>query len=215
MGQGLAIDLAGTQVVLQADGTIYWKEEGCLFIADLHLGKANHFRKAGIAVPLAVQDQNLARLQQSLQQADPDHVYFLGDLFHSDYNKSWLPFEKLLADYSRCTFHLIIGNHDILDRDRYHRSGVSLHEEGLEVGPFSLTHHPIDHQVSGYGLCGHLHPSVRLSGKGKQSLKLSCFWETPTQMILPAFGGFTGTHRIQPSKGDRVFVLTNDSVIMV
>jgi hypothetical protein len=35
------------------------------------------------------------------------------------------------------------------------------------------------------------------------------------QMILPAFGSFTGLARIKPKKGDRLFVVTHSEVIEI
>ncbi|MEY4567931.1 MAG: hypothetical protein RLY14_2901, partial [Planctomycetota bacterium] len=62
-------------------------------------------------------------------------------------------------------------------------------------------------------LAGHIHPAVRCPSKAIVGGKLSCFWLTPEGMVLPAFGAFTGTKSIEPSRGDQVFVIAEDSVI--
>ena len=41
-------------------------------------------------------------------------------------------------------------------------------------------------------LGGHLHPACRIHGRGRDSLRLPCFVSDGRQVILPAFGEFTG-----------------------
>lgn len=59
-----------------------------------------------------------------------------------------------------------------------------------------------------YTLSGHLHPGITLSGKGRQRLRLPCFWFGAQTGILPAFGAFTGLADIQPRQGDQIFATT-------
>ena len=56
----------------------------------------------------------------------------------------------------------------------------------------------------GFVIAGHLHPAVRLSGRGDDSLRLPCFWWRERLAILPAFGEFTGGATIAREAGDRV-----------
>ncbi|UXH80373.1 ligase-associated DNA damage response endonuclease PdeM [Roseateles amylovorans] len=42
-------------------------------------------------------------------------------------------------------------------------------------------------------LAGHLHPAVWLRGPAADRLRLPCFCKTADQLILPAFGAFTGS----------------------
>lgn len=46
---------------------------------------------------------------------------------------------------------------------------------------------------------GHIHPGVQLKGKGRQKLRLPCFYQGMKQLILPAFGEFTGLY-VLPAK---------------
>ena len=39
----------GEALELYPQRAVFWKRKGILFLADLHLGKINHFRRAGIA----------------------------------------------------------------------------------------------------------------------------------------------------------------------
>jgi metallophosphoesterase superfamily enzyme len=55
----MTIDLCGEVLELMPQKAIYWKRERALLIADLHLGKVNHFRKSGIPVPSKANEKNL------------------------------------------------------------------------------------------------------------------------------------------------------------
>jgi len=212
MNQSIEIELEGEVLFLNGDGSMYWPDKSILFVADIHLGKTNHFRKEGIPIPYQVAQENIQLLKSSIDQWKPTSLFFLGDLFHSEYNDSWIQFEELMNHYNSTEFHLIIGNHDILDTERYEQAGMQWHEEGLEIGPFSLCHHPneVDHS---YVLCGHLHPGVRIQGRGKQGMRLRCFWQGRKMMIMPAFGPFKGMKIITPKKEDEVYLLTSSGIV--
>jgi uncharacterized protein len=92
-------------------------------------------------------------------------------------------------------------------------------DEPLSMGPFALCHHP--RPVAGaYVLAGHWHPCISVSGRAFERLRLPCFWlgddsgQLPQQAVgvLPAFGNFTGMHRIEPRAGDRIFPVAGDTV---
>lgn len=211
------LQLCGQHLLLHAFRALYWEEQDSLLIADLHLGKAAHFRRSGIAVPAAVGDANLDKLISLLIDFRPARVLFLGDLFHSDYNNQWLVFCELLEQFPNIHFELILGNHDILDVSFYESSGLIVHEEMLDLEPFLLTHHPLTELPDGeqYNLAGHLHPAVSLRGAGRQRLRLPCFYFGKNQGLLPAFGEFTGLANIPIGADDRVFAIAEDRVIAI
>ncbi|MEN0049174.1 MAG: ligase-associated DNA damage response endonuclease PdeM [Bacteroidota bacterium] len=200
---------------LHAYKAIYWQEQKALLIADLHLGKVKHFRKSGFAVPSSASNENWDKLIALLLEFKPKQVLFLGDLFHSEYNDIWEELGKLIRQFSAIKFILVKGNHDILSEENYEVVDLEVCEE-LLLPPFLLTHHPQEaNDLPHYNLAGHIHPSVRLKGDGKQYLRLPCFYFGLRQGILPAFGSFTGTATIQPKKQDRVFVIVEEEVIEV
>lgn len=193
---------------------IYWQETETLLLADLHLGKAVHFRKAGIAAPDAVEDTNFDHLISLLLSFEPKRVLLLGDLFHSNYNMVWEEWEDLLAQFSHVSFELVPGNHDILHPERYQKSRMVIKSTELDEGPFLFTHEPMEDIPEGvYNLCGHIHPGVRLHGNGRQSLRLPCFFFGERRGILPAFGSFTGLAMLSVSRGDQVFGIADGEVI--
>ncbi|MEL7121578.1 MAG: ligase-associated DNA damage response endonuclease PdeM [Bacteroidota bacterium] len=208
--------VAGERLSLDAKAGAYWEKEETLFLADLHLGKAAHFRKAGLAVPMGVSDSNMDKLIALLLEFKPSRVIFLGDLFHSEWNHSLNELGDLVKQFNTIAFELVEGNHDILDAAQYEKIGLIVHTEGYVIEPFILTHHPLEkvHEYL-YNLSGHIHPCVVLNGSAKQRLRLPCFYFGKKQGILPAFGAFTGMGEVLPKMGDQVFVIIDDTVLQV
>jgi DNA ligase-associated metallophosphoesterase len=176
------------------------------------LGKTAHFRKHGMAVPPQTANRNWKTLHQLFRLHQPQRVCFLGDLFHSAENREWKVFGELVQSYEDIKFELVMGNHDILEAEAYHKLGFEVYEENKVEGPFLLTHEPQENSGL-YNLAGHIHPGVKLSGKGRQSHKTACFYFGETNAILPAFGSFTGLAKIPVKEKDQVFVVVEDRVI--
>lgn len=208
------VELKGETLYLLPEKAIYWKDRGLLLIADLHLGKTTHFRKNGMAVPPQTANRNWKKLHQLFRLHQPQRVCFLGDLFHSTENKEWTVFGELTQSYPDIQFELVMGNHDILEASAYQALGFEVFQENKVEGPFILTHEPLN-EPELYNLCGHIHPGVKLSGKGRQRLRAACFYFGEKQGILPAFGSFTGLAKIPVKKQDQVFVIVEDQVILM
>ncbi|TKD66471.1 ligase-associated DNA damage response endonuclease PdeM [Flavobacterium sp. ASW18X] len=208
----MKITILNQNFTLHPYGALFWQEKSCLFISDVHLGKVSHFRKFGAAVPKQAVHQNYVMLDEVIQTFQPFEICFLGDLFHSSLNKEWLLFENWVAK-TPAKITLITGNHDIIAPEKFEALHIELHEEILTDG-FLLAHHP-EEKEGHYNFCGHIHPAVKLKGFGRQHLKLPCFYKTDKQLILPAFGEFTGTYVLTPQPEDEVFVLADQQVIKV
>ncbi len=196
--------------------TIYWHQQKTLIAADVHLGKTGHFRKAGIAIPRELEQTDLAVLSDLVAKFKPERIIFLGDLFHSDMNADWHWFELWRLQFPGMAIDLIKGNHDIISDKHYRQLNVGLHKQ-LILGPFIMLHHPLSEEdlklVQQYVFCGHIHPGVNLTGKGRQSITLPCFAFGGKQAILPSFGKFTGRVAICSSKTDEIFAVLKDKVI--
>lgn len=206
--------LCGQQLQLLPDKAIFWIEEKAILIADTHFGKINHFRKAGIPLPDGAALNNFIRFVRLIKSIQPEKVYFLGDLFHSEMNMEWVYFKDILKKFPHIRFHLIQGNHDILHNTSYTHH-FELHTKGFSTGPFLLTHEPVENSNGLYNLCGHIHPGIKLTDKGRQRLYLPCFYFGEKGGILPAFGEFTGLYMLQSKAEDQLFVISGQEVIRV
>lgn len=212
------LTIAGQLLQLHPDRAVFWPARRILLLADLHLGKSAHFRRAGIPVPRLVSDVNFARLRGLIEEFDPARVVLLGDLFHSDHNHVWGAFCAFTASFPCLSFELVPGNHDILPPHRYAEAGLLMHPEITVEAPFSWSHHPLteDQRIEGmYNLCGHVHPCMRLRDGAGNKLKLPGFYFGAQEGVLPAFGEFTGCAEVKVRPGDRVFVLAEEMVLAV
>lgn len=206
------IQIEDQHFILHPSATVFWQEKEMLIISDVHLGKVSHFRKYGAAVPQKAIAKNFQLLDGAVSYFRPKTICFLGDLFHSAINQEWGHFEKWIATLT-AKIILVEGNHDIISYLKYEDLGIKVVSE-LELDGFLLTHHP-ETREGLFNFSGHVHPAVKLIGAGKQSLRLACFFKREKQMILPAFGEFTGTFTIKPKKLDEVYAITKNEVILV
>lgn len=211
-----SISLCGEELLLLAEKALFWPSKSALLVSDIHLGKVSHFRKAGIAVPMNASISNYTVLQDIILQYSPSDLYILGDLFHSVYNQDWERFKEFISQFSSVSSHLILGNHDILSSQEYDSTILKIYQEPIAVGPFMLSHHPIEkHTSDDYNLCGHIHPCILLKGPSRQKLRLPCFHFGEKHGVLPAFGSFTGTHAMRITKKDLIYAIADGQVIKI
>lgn len=195
---------------------LLWHSKRMLVIADAHLGKVNHFRRNGIPVPAQAGLRNIETLVSLVEFLQPLRILFLGDLFHSHFNSEWDAMKQIIQHFKGKSFELVKGNHDVLEEIHYKQSGLQCHGVCLNENPFLFTHHPMEQVPEGkLNVAGHVHPGVFLTGKGKQGVRLPCFYFSRQHILCPAFGEFTGMSAIQPEPGDRTFVIADNEVMEV
>ena len=193
-------------------GALFWEKHSILLISDVHLGKVSHFRKYGAAVPQQAVQKNFDALTAVVEHFKPKSILFLGDLFHSALNIEWSLFEQWVQTTSQ-EIILVSGNHDIISPLKYEALNIKVIPE-LTLDAFLLTHHP-EERDGFFNFSGHIHPAIKLSGLGRQSVRLPCFYKMEHQMIVPAFGEFTGTYTLEPCEGCEVYALLGDAVLPV
>ncbi|WP_439520059.1 ligase-associated DNA damage response endonuclease PdeM [Hydrogenophaga sp.] len=191
-GDSMDVVLAGTALRLYADRALYWPARRRLLVADLHLGKDDTFRAAGIALPTGGTRHDLDRLSALIEQSGAQAVWFLGDLLHgplldTHWREDWTRFR---ARHAGLEMLLVEGNHDRAAA----RAGLgiehrrhSVEETGSElVFAHAPQPTPGDERVV---VCGHLHPVVRVPGfRGR----FPAFTQIDRHFVLPAFSTFTG-----------------------
>ncbi|MEN9570296.1 MAG: hypothetical protein RL172_1527 [Bacteroidota bacterium] len=190
---------------------LYWQQQQTLILSDLHLGKSGHFRKEGIAIPQGIFKEDLQRFVSLLQFFKPARVIIIGDMFHSHDNKEHALFVKWRADFETLPISLVMGNHDVLHQQWYQHAGIQVISQQLTEGPFSFVHDKADITTPAlpgqYYFSGHIHPGISISGVGKQTVHLPCFYFGKQVAVLPAFGKFTGTYPIKPKRGETVYAV--------
>jgi DNA ligase-associated metallophosphoesterase len=210
------IEFRGYTLEFLSEKALWIKELQSVFLADLHLGKASHFRKAGIPIPEPIHEADFKNLKNLFQRVKPNKIFFLGDLFHSHWNTQWAELNTFLSGFPDSEFHLVKGNHDILPSAIYAQSLLNIHEKPMVTGPFTFSHEPLE-QPAGDSLnvCGHIHPGIVLRGKARQTVKTPCFFWTGNTLILPSFGNFTGLALVQVKEEDKVWIISGQKVIPI
>lgn len=200
--------------ILSSERVVFWENENALVLADLHIGKSGHFRKAGIGIPQSVYKDDLHRLLSQLLFFKAEKLIIVGDLSHSRANKELDLFYKWRHDFPSLEIQLARGNHDILDDVWYKETNIMVHEEELQIGKFCFVHDPVEQPEPGkYYFSGHVHPAVSIRGKAKQSLKFPCFYLGKQQAILPAFSRFTGNYPVKPGPGEKAFAIVEKDIV--
>lgn len=218
MADERAIEVAGEALLLLAERALYWPRARTLAIADLHLGKADHFRRAGIALPAGGTGHDLERLDALLARTGAARLLVLGDLLHgpipdAPWLARWCAFR---ARHAALAVEVVAGNHDrALRRQPLRAQALALsavHAAWLHEPPFVFVHAEEDAPADrpGYVLSGHLHPVLRLPGLPR----LPAF-RFGASGLLPAFTAFAGGLAIAPAPGERVYVCAPDAVVEV
>lgn len=208
------------QLWLSPDRIVFWEEKKALIASDLHFGKTGHFRKSGVAVPQTVYKEDLQRLLAQIQYFQPQQLVVVGDLFHSHLNKELDLFQRWRENFPGLDIQLVKGNHDILESRWYEQAGITVSYPELFLQDFQFVHdislqaaHTM--QKGGYAFSGHIHPGIRISGVGKQSLCFPCFYFGKQFAVLPAFSRFTGVALIDPEKNENVFAIVEDKILQL
>ncbi|REG81214.1 ligase-associated DNA damage response endonuclease PdeM [Algoriphagus antarcticus] len=201
-------------IQLLPEKVAYLPHHQILVVADLHLGKASHFRKEGIMIPVPSISPDLRRMDELMDSLQPTTVVFLGDLFHSSLNNEWKDFKNFLLSYPTIHFVLTKGNHDILPSSVMEDTCIEVVDE-LEVGKHLLfTHAPeVVVKEEKLNISGHIHPGVMIKSQGRQSFRLPCFYYCGQSLILPAFGQLTGLHLLKKAPGVMIYPVFSTEVI--
>lgn len=217
MSIDLQITLQSESVVLMPERAMLIERTRTLLVADVHLGKDTAFRIAGIPIPGDATADSLIRLSSALERSQARRLIFLGDLVHARTSLDAMTVATIQAwreRHKEIEMLLVPGNHDL-------RSGALPPELQIETTadelielPFVFKHYP-DPSPHGYALAGHIHPAIRLTGRGRQKERLACFFFRPEYGLLPAFGTFTGKADITLQPTDRAFAVTTDQIIKV
>lgn len=188
MPNSVALTIGGHAMVALADRALFWPARSRLILSDLHLGKADTFRRLGMALPSGGTKLDLERLSALIAQTGAREVWVLGDFLHGavvpSWRQQWLTWR---SENSALDIGVLTGNHD-----------ASLHSASLAITPLgavvndaglAFRHAPDQDPGGQHVLCGHLHPVIRLPGLGG---RWPIFWLGERQTVLPAFSRFTG-----------------------
>lgn len=206
-------------LVLRPELAVWAPLSRTLFVADLHLGKAAAFRALGAPAPTGASEETLRRLAVLVDALEPVRLCVLGDVVHAPASLTPGLGASLAAWRERrgameCV--AVLGNHDRRAGGWLAGCGFRIVEEGGDVDSFACRHYPLapeEARLPGQiALAGHLHPVTRISGRAYDSLRLPCFVACGRQIVLPAFGEFTGGAPVRREDADRLYVSSGQRV---
>jgi DNA ligase-associated metallophosphoesterase len=205
---------AGEALALLPERALWWPRQQTLFIADLHLGKAASYRALGQPVPGGTTVGNIARIDALIDRLGARALVFLGDFLHAAQARTPGVLQALAQWRERhpqlaCT--LVRGNHDSRAGDPPSELGIAVVDEPHLLGPFACCHHPQSHPTH-FVLAGHVHPVCKLHGAGRDSVRMPCFVHEERQVLLPAFGEFTGGWHVESATGRRFYGVGGNAV---
>ncbi|TZF90551.1 ligase-associated DNA damage response endonuclease PdeM [Cognatilysobacter lacus] len=202
-GRWVECEIAGEAVLLLASRALYWIRERRLFLSDLHLGKADVFRRAGVALPRGGTAGDLVRMSEAVALSGAREVWILGDVVHGAvHDSAWRhDWDAWRCMHPGVAVAALAGNHDRALAGA--GLGVELLGEAFDTGPFALRHEP--GVVPGlHVLSGHLHPCLAVPGLGTR--RWPVFWLRPETTVLPAFSQFTGGCHVEADRRDGLVV---------
>jgi uncharacterized protein len=184
-----AIAIAGTTLLADAAGAIYWPDEKLLIVADLHLEKGSAFAARGVLLPPYDTAATLARMVRLIERHAPRLVIALGDSFHDGGG----PGRITTSDRATLTtlqrgrdWLWITGNHD-----PHPANGIGGEFAAeLALGPLTFRHEPSPDACDGE-VAGHLHPIARVAQRGR-AVSRRCFAADGRRLVMPAFGAYAG-----------------------
>lgn len=199
---------------------VYWPGQRTLIAADLHLGKADTFRVAGLAMPARVAagvlEEQLARLARALEVTGAERLIVVGDLLHAPAGLTPEMVDAVARWRSAIAvrFTLVSGNHDRRIERVSESWRIEIETGSLRQGPFVFVHDPAEAPADDglFSWCGHVHPTLRVVS-GVDSVKLPCFVIDRRAAILPAFSRFTSGVAIRAATDRRLFAIAEESVI--
>jgi DNA ligase-associated metallophosphoesterase len=207
-------------LTLLAERAVWREASRTLFVADVHIGKAAAFRAAGLPAPAGTTRENLARLDALIDACAPRRLVALGDLFHARAAYREASLDAVMAWRARrraLAVTLVVGNHDAQAGAPPEALGIELVEAPFALDGVECHHHPLETpgEDGPPALAGHLHPAARLGGPGRDSLRAPCFVMRGRQLILPAFGEFTGAALVAADTATALCVAVGERLVHI
>lgn len=215
--------------VLLPERAVYLPGASVLLVSDVHLGKCETLRVVGAPIPDGVIQADLARLASAVGRTGARRVVVAGDLVHAaagltsrvmDLVGQWRH-EGVMASVE---LTLVPGNHDRRVGEAARRWAINVTDIAHvdDAAGITCVHDPAEVQRGdatwrGHVFCGHVHPRVRLRGRG-DGLSLPCFWSRRRPVphtVLPAFSVFTAGVGIEPEGDDALWALAEDRIVVL
>lgn len=209
----IPIFFGGEELRLLPEHGVWCPRTRTVWVADLHLGKEESFRKSGFPVP-DLREDDLSRLSHMLERTSANQLVILGDLIHARSGLSTRlteEFSNWRVQHAGIDIVLIRGNHDQHAGDPPSEWQLRCVDAPHAAGDLLQSHVPLFDNVRP-NLAGHLHPKYRLRSRA-EDLKFPCFLLRRQTLVLPAFGRFIDHGLIVPHVADDIYIVVEGEII--
>lgn len=197
--QVFPVRFGGSLWLLDSRAALYWPEQDCLLLADLHFEKGSYLSQYASPVPRYDSRATLRSIAALLACYKPGRVLCLGDSFHDIH-----AFDRFLADDVAQLKALVLsvqewiwleGNHDPQVPEAL--GGQCAESYPLRTKQGSLIHcRHIPQDNNSLQIVGHFHPKASFAS-GKRRFLGKSLVTTNTLMLMPALGQYTGGLNIE------------------
>ncbi|MDC8829889.1 ligase-associated DNA damage response endonuclease PdeM [Alteromonas gilva] len=184
--------------LIDSRAALYWPEQDCLLVGDLHFEKGSYLSQYASPVPRYDSRATLEVLKTLLATYQPKRVICLGDSFHDQG-----AFERLIEDDVKQLQSLIDSVSEWLWVEGNHDPDIPAAIGGKVVPHLMLTtqtgvgitcqHIPDNRDEP--KIVGHYHPKGRFIAPPRR-FNGKCLVTTDKLMLMPALGQYTGGLRI-------------------
>ena len=221
--QVFPIRFGGSLWLLDSRAALYWPEQDCLLLADLHFEKGSYLSQYASPVPRYDSRATLRSIAALLACYQPNRVLCLGDSFHDVH-----AFDRFLAEDVAQLKTLVLSVKEWIWLEGNHDPQVPEALDGLRAESYPLhtqqgsvihcRHIPQDND--GLQIVGHFHPKARFAA-GKRRFRGKSLVVTDKLMLMPALGQYTGGLNIEdevltalaPKSQRQCYVLCEQRVI--
>lgn len=220
MGEGcVTIDFAGEAITLMPERAAWWAGRRTLIVADLHLGKSETMRVAGLPVPDVDLDEQFERLECAVTLTGAERVVVAGDLIHAPAGLTPGLAARVAGRLEALrdrgvAIVLVRGNHDRRIEGVEAAWGLVEIHETLEDGAIRFVHEPRHGRAGDRAfVAGHLHPALVVGGFAGGGVRVPAFVVGGRGLILPAFSRFTAGGRLGREPGQRWYPIADGRVM--
>lgn len=209
MPDSVEVSIGGHPMLAMAERALFWPARSRLILSDLHLGKADAFRRQGMALPSGGTTLDLERLSALAKKTGARELWILGDFLHGSIEpQSWrVQWHAWRDAHATLDIRVLTGNHDAA----LPAASLTVAMLGAAVDEAGLAfRHAPETVESRHVICGHIHPVTHLPALPR---RWPIFWLRPHQTVLPAFSVFTGGFEIDLADGEDFVACVESEVV--
>ena len=203
------IRMFGGDLILDPRKALIWPEEKSIFISDTHFGKSSIFRNFGLQIPEGSDKETLSVISGLIRDYPVKRLFILGDFVHGRLPEKHMFFNLFnmwKKSHQKLSIILVLGNHDS-NLENLCLGDLEMYDSYM-VKTTELVHDPQSATTSSF-ISGHVHPFLNFRA-WEESLRMPIFLCSDQNIVLPAFGLFTGGKNVDLTLGQVAYAIYPD-----